>query len=203
MPPPSSKGKAKAQGGKGKGLANQKEDHSFDEVVTEHSKKLEELRERQKVLFLQRVRKSKTERFSSRIYVAPRCSHPKMLPRIVPIPAGCEQPPPPLSFVSPRKKAWCGRGVAYGVLILSSLDVDGFLSITRHPRRCCLADIPVRGEVTFSCHFCCPILTLALFVFWSRRRKVSSGAPRRRGCSTSCSSRRSSRTSWIGTPSLV
>ena len=53
MPPPSSKGKAKAQGGKGKGLANQKEDHSFDEVVTEHSKKLEELRERQKVLFLQ------------------------------------------------------------------------------------------------------------------------------------------------------
>lgn len=51
MPPPSAKGKAKAQGGKGKGkaLANQKEDHSFDEVVTEHSKKLEELRERQKV----------------------------------------------------------------------------------------------------------------------------------------------------------
>ena len=49
MPPPSAKGKAKVQGGKGKALANQKEDHSFDEVVTEHSKKLEELRERQKV----------------------------------------------------------------------------------------------------------------------------------------------------------
>lgn len=54
MPPPPGKGKAKAKGaGKGgKGLARpggQSEDHSFDEVVSEHSKNLEELRERQKV----------------------------------------------------------------------------------------------------------------------------------------------------------
>ena len=55
MPPPSQKGKGKgkAASGKGKGLAaraeGQSEDHSFDEVVSEHSKNLEELRERQKV----------------------------------------------------------------------------------------------------------------------------------------------------------
>ncbi|CAM9097974.1 unnamed protein product [Scytosiphon promiscuus] len=53
MPPPAGKGKAKAKGaGKGgKGLSrpgDQSEDHSFDEVVSEHSKNLEELRERQK-----------------------------------------------------------------------------------------------------------------------------------------------------------
>lgn len=55
MPPPSGagkgkgKGKGKAGAGKGKALA-QSEDHSFDEVVSEHSKNLEELRERQKVM---------------------------------------------------------------------------------------------------------------------------------------------------------
>lgn len=53
MPPPRGKGKGKAPSGKGKGLAasteGQSEDHSFDEVVSEHSKNLEELRERQKV----------------------------------------------------------------------------------------------------------------------------------------------------------
>ena len=54
MPPPS-KGKAKtnAEGSKGGGLAaaggEQSEDHSFAEVVSQHSKNLEELRERQKV----------------------------------------------------------------------------------------------------------------------------------------------------------
>lgn len=46
MPPPKGKGKAKAGGGKSKPGP---EDHSFDEVVSEHSKNLEELRERQKV----------------------------------------------------------------------------------------------------------------------------------------------------------
>lgn len=46
MPPPAGKGKGKG----GKALAKQggaAEDHSFDEVVSEHSKQLEELRERQ------------------------------------------------------------------------------------------------------------------------------------------------------------
>lgn len=48
MPPPSQKGKGKGKALAGRG-SGQSEDHSFDEVVSEHSKNLEELKERQKV----------------------------------------------------------------------------------------------------------------------------------------------------------